>query len=77
MQSTAKKRCNPDVLKACELILKKYPQNDIRNMARDFMKEKGYLPDEKTSAIKERRTVFITEQSEQKSRARHSQSLIE
>lgn len=49
--------------------MKKCTQNDMRSMARDFMKEKGYLQEEKVAAVKDRRTIFITEQSDQTAQA--------
>jgi ribosomal protein S6 len=41
-QINRKKKCNPDVLRACENILKKCTQKDMKMMAREFMKEQGF-----------------------------------
>lgn len=45
--NSKKKNVNPDVVKACELIMKKSSQNDMKLMAREFLKEKGFLQEEK------------------------------
>jgi hypothetical protein len=41
-QVNRKKKCNPDVIRACENILKKCTQKDMKMMAREFMKEQGF-----------------------------------
>lgn len=45
--SVERAKCNPDVIKACEMIMKKAQNNDMRQMAKEFLKEKGYLKEEK------------------------------
>jgi|688.fasta_scaffold525328_2 hypothetical protein len=37
------KKCNPDIIKACEMIMKKTHNTDMKMMAKEFLKEKGYL----------------------------------
>lgn len=56
-----KKNCNPDIVKACETIMKKHTHSDMKMMAKEFLKEKGYLDAEK-ELVKRKKT--ITEVSE-------------
>lgn len=41
--NTKKPNCNPDLIKACEIIMKKVQNNDMKQMAKEFLREKGYL----------------------------------
>lgn len=45
-QKETKKKCNPDMIKACEAIMKKSNHNAMKNMAKEFLKEKGYLAED-------------------------------
>jgi hypothetical protein len=52
-----KRRCNPDIIKACEVIMKKHNHNEMKTMAKEFLKEKGYLAPEKEPIRARRATV--------------------
>ncbi len=57
-----KKRVNPDLIKACEIIMKKTKHNDMKLLAKDFLRENGYLKEEKAQQMKEKRkNVCLTE----------------
>ena len=59
-----KKLGNPDIIKACETILKKNTvQNEMKAMAKQFLKEKGLIQPEKP-LIKPMKKVIKTEASE-------------
>jgi len=45
-QKENKKRCNPDLIKAYEAIMKKSNNNAMKTMAKEFLKEKGYLAED-------------------------------
>jgi hypothetical protein len=58
-QKENKKKCNPDMIKACEAIMKKSNNNAMKVMAKEFLKEKGYLAEDVISHEREKRRTFI------------------
>ena len=66
-QIKKKKMVNPDLVKACEIIMKKNTtQNEMKEMAKDFLKEKGVIKEEK-EINKPRKKAIKTEVSQPES----------
>ena len=58
-QKENKKKCNPDMIKACEAIMKKSNNNAMKIMAKEFLKEKGYLAEDVISHEREKRRTYL------------------